>query len=1243
MSVYNPPNFEEYLSVFNPANWGASDSGGLDTAYLDANYLKYPFAQGTENLLNTRISGDITFSDSSVMKSLGYVSIVSYGADPTGVADSTTAIQNAVNALTLTNNTLFIPRGRYLISSTIVIQNKQNCNIFSEGCLYCVSLITMLGITNVYNFNINGSLILDGVDKNTGATGLDIYDTVGGYITSDSVSQLSINGLLLTNLRYGAECRAVGFPSKLISNLEVSNCDYGLRVRGEYFQFTNINIFNSYIGILNYGGNNTYTSGIIKVCQYGMIVNNNPSLAANPDHNGCYGITFNHIPYCPIILSYIDKGWVIENCNFWANGASTVLGNPLGDNSIVAPAYQSYNCGGVYIQGGQRVNLSNNIFGLNVANPLVLNGFSGCNIVNNTFFQTTGSNYISVIGAYLLNFNYQNIISNNQFNSLATSVQGVNFDTTFHTADFLYSNTTSTTISNNTGARVVKVIDSGVSGTVFIDGTCDVYTIVEGTPATIYISNVISSPFTINYRRTGSYTYTASPSITTVKIFKPISPGYATPIANPVICDGLFLNSDDGAGNKVIQFQKQGQYIFEPTVNDPTLLAGNYTIRPVFADANLFYSVPLAVSSIDLRSALFFNSEISVVDGAGSPNTTILLQSASLTGGNAFYTGSTIKIFNNTSSAITLSGTGGTFSGSYGNGGSTILVPDNTWVAVLYDGSNYQINERSAYITYQLTPTGSADYSSNANYTNATLRITPNAGTYTFTIPLPSTQTSHNTTIKIINGSNQYGFALSVASGIFTGKYGSGLTTLSVPNNTIIELFSNGTNWICQYRAGNISIPFLPNGTTLDWTSAFQYLDSCIEFVQPDSPLITQTPLSGTANQTGYTLTIVSATGTISLGSIITLSGRRMIVKAQYTGTAGGVGNYQVNVSQTVGTFTAYTGFGGTGTVSSGTFTLATLQTANIPLFTPSGVVNPATTISVAGGTNISQNPFYVLSGTGSGASCGSSSGTNSSVSIGTISYFSTLGTTVNLPPATTSPNRMMTFVNNSNNPVNLTTSAGTTLFTGLYGQVQSTTGVFPNNFFLRPSETVVLMSDGTNWETQSGTSLSGSRSFIVPNTFTTSATDRTLTTLTGIYASDLTYSSLTGVIMSGNILNNFYPFPITVNVAVSLNWANALTTGTTTSPQRLLAITPNGPFNSGSGVGKTLDNVNTITVPFVMGGTAPSYTLTSSLTSGMNQNTSSVITMRPGETIFISVGKSNGGTTEQISGGSTIFVQRIA
>jgi hypothetical protein len=549
-------------------------------------------------------------------------------------------------------------------------------------------------------------------------------------------------------------------------------------------------------------------------------------------------------------------------------------------------------------------------------------------------------------------------------------------------------------------------------------------------------------------------------------------------------------------------------------------------------------------------------------------------------------------------------------------------------------------NERSYNPTYFITLSSASTDASSFNYfSDATINISSTAVNHILVIPPPNRGEIDNATITFSNTS-VYSITLSINAGTFAGKYGSGTTTYPVPANTSVQIVTDGTNWLVQERSGNPTFNFLPNGTTLTWTSSFEYLDSIIELVQPDSPLITQTPISGTATQTGYTLTTISTTGTISIGSIINFNSRRMIVRAQYTGTAGGIGTYLVSVSQSVGATTAYTGFGGTGAVGSGTFTMGTLQTANIPSFTPSGAVNPATTISVATSTSIASNPFYVLSGTGSGSPCGSSCGTNSPVTIGTISYFSTSGTTINIPPATTSVNQMITFNNNSNNPVNLTTSAGTALFTGLFGQIPGSTGVFPNNYFLRPSESVVLMSDGTNWETQIGTSLSGARSFIVPQAFVVSTADRSTATLTGIYTSDLTYSSLYGIQNVGNTFTNVYPFPITISITANFNWGNALTTGTTTCPQRIMTINSN---NLLTGVGTTNNFLNIITIPFVLGGTAPSYTLTSSMTGGITQSGSAIFTLKPGESINIGAGKANGGTNEQLNGGTTIYIQRIS
>lgn len=80
---------------------------------------------------------------------VGSFNVVNFGADPTGVLDSTVAIQNAVNAAA--NGLLFFPGGRYKISSQI--------NILTP--------IYLLGVRNITNIvlstqNQNGFVVGDG-------------------------------------------------------------------------------------------------------------------------------------------------------------------------------------------------------------------------------------------------------------------------------------------------------------------------------------------------------------------------------------------------------------------------------------------------------------------------------------------------------------------------------------------------------------------------------------------------------------------------------------------------------------------------------------------------------------------------------------------------------------------------------------------------------------------------------------------------------------------------------------------------------------------------------------------------------------------------------------------------------------------------------------------------------------------------------------------------------------------------
>jgi len=52
MAIYCPPSYTETLTVFNNKYY-VDNCPTINTAYLNANYLKYPTAQGDENFFNT--------------------------------------------------------------------------------------------------------------------------------------------------------------------------------------------------------------------------------------------------------------------------------------------------------------------------------------------------------------------------------------------------------------------------------------------------------------------------------------------------------------------------------------------------------------------------------------------------------------------------------------------------------------------------------------------------------------------------------------------------------------------------------------------------------------------------------------------------------------------------------------------------------------------------------------------------------------------------------------------------------------------------------------------------------------------------------------------------------------------------------------------------------------------------------------------------------------------------------------
>lgn len=148
-----------------------------------------------------------TFSRSLANRFADSFSIKDFGAIGDGVANDTAALQAAINAIPTIGGSLYIPAGRYKITSTINITNK-TVSIYGDGSGQTVgatdgSVIAFhsLGTSNGVVFdNVDGAYMRDiaiVADSSTRPTGgyLVVYQgTSGGYYHSDWQNVLIAGG-----------------------------------------------------------------------------------------------------------------------------------------------------------------------------------------------------------------------------------------------------------------------------------------------------------------------------------------------------------------------------------------------------------------------------------------------------------------------------------------------------------------------------------------------------------------------------------------------------------------------------------------------------------------------------------------------------------------------------------------------------------------------------------------------------------------------------------------------------------------------------------------------------------------------------------------------------------------------------------------------------------------------------------------------------------------------------------------
>ena len=121
----------------------------------------------------------------------GYLSLASFGADPTGAKDATAILQRAVDAAEARRQGLYIPAGRYTITGHIILNNV---TIRGAGPWYTILHGAGAGLYGEYAPNPN-QIYPPNADGNRGPSAhVQVYDLAIQGETTDRVDAAQVNG-----------------------------------------------------------------------------------------------------------------------------------------------------------------------------------------------------------------------------------------------------------------------------------------------------------------------------------------------------------------------------------------------------------------------------------------------------------------------------------------------------------------------------------------------------------------------------------------------------------------------------------------------------------------------------------------------------------------------------------------------------------------------------------------------------------------------------------------------------------------------------------------------------------------------------------------------------------------------------------------------------------------------------------------------------------------------------------------
>lgn len=269
------------------------------------------------------------------------ISAKDYGAKGDGVTDDTAALQNAINASV--GKSLYIPSGKYKISSPLVMNNAQGgYNIFGDPWTYSVAS-DVTGGTWIFNSSTTGkdAVQINGAQNgaaymkwlsvtgtSTSGRGIWVNNSYNCVLEDMWVSGHGTNGIHMTN----------AFGSKIV-RCNVGNCrQNGILLAGQAngivirdcLLYTNDQSLGGYANItINGSGGNSLSPTID-----GCINEGNgtfPEFALVVQGTNSVNITGNYFEVCPTLL-YMDStvvGFRVEG-NYFQDGVTTIAASTNG-------------------------------------------------------------------------------------------------------------------------------------------------------------------------------------------------------------------------------------------------------------------------------------------------------------------------------------------------------------------------------------------------------------------------------------------------------------------------------------------------------------------------------------------------------------------------------------------------------------------------------------------------------------------------------------------------------------------------------------------------------------------------------------------------------------------------------------------------------------------------------------------------------------------------------------------------